>query len=291
LLALDKPNEALEALDAINTSPHVAYERARAKLLLGDLETGWSDMQLVIAAPQSLGAALFAFDSDGMLDSLSRAQLDQASADQMTATLVKAWSRLAARSGTSVPEMLAEHFRRLQYANANYYEVPSQHKREELYALPSVTREDRWTIYVRYGEPFEIIQNSDEDFRYITWVYPSPNSKKGYIFHFKGVNAKFFFMDAAGCGAWLDDRARLRSDLAQLYNACSDRLSSRPYIVARNIQKALIGEYKTAIRTGSVYSAFRESLDFTFSINQFRNGSGLFPDVVRGRYRCGSNAN
>jgi GWxTD domain-containing protein len=282
LIHLGRPGEALAAIDNDRLSPHTAYERARAQFVSGNLANGWRDLQTVIAAPRSLGAVLFGYDTEGVMDSTTERQLAAADPSEFTSILVKFWTRLAARSGVSVPERLAEHYKRLQYANSMYYEIPSHHLREDLRAIIPVEHEDRWRIYVRFGEPSEIIQTSDYQAIYPTWIYPSSTSKMGDVFHFVGSNAKFFLMSDVGCGNWLWDRVQLRSDFQQMYLACSEKPPSLPRLVeiGKRISDSLFHSYRTALRTGSSYTPFTSELKYSFALYQFQSSDGRREQVA-----------
>jgi GWxTD domain-containing protein len=285
LVHLGRPAEAVAAIEQATLPPHTAYERARAQFMMGNLDAGWRDLQVVLAAPQSLGAVLFGYDTEGVMDSTTERHLAAANPSEFTSIILTLWTRLAARSGVSVPERLAEHYKRLQYANSMYYEVPSRHSREDLRAIIPVEHEDRWRIYVRFGEPNQVIETFDSKLHYPTWIYSSPTSKNGDIFNFQGVNAKFYLFSTIGCGGWLGDRVQLRSYFHHMYIACNESTQNLPRLaeLRSEIDDSLFFAYRTALRTGSSYAPFTANLKYTFALYQFRSSDGRPEQVAVAR--------
>lgn len=100
------------------------------------------------------------------------------------------WTQRAADAGIPLPDLLAEHYRRLLHARRNY---PRNHRlgappegalrtTAEAHALPY---DDRGIITLRYGRPDQVVRTTIRGLRpNETWVYFNDDDSAPLMFHF-----------------------------------------------------------------------------------------------------------
>jgi hypothetical protein len=112
------------------------------------------------------------------------------------------WEMHAAMSAISVPQRLATHFRRLAHAES-FYRRKQNFGAPALNALlfdrPESPFDDRGVVYIRHGEPDDVIYTS----RTQSWVYTN-DADKPLLFHFTD----------GGAEQGLTESARKRGSLA-----------------------------------------------------------------------------
>jgi len=154
------------------------------------------------------------------------------------------WDLRAAAAGVTVPERIAEHYRRVAEAQARFRRTgkrgaaPGGSMIAAKYDVEALPFDERGLIYVRHGEPEEIIRASSVDLRpNETWVYLTPAGKY-QLFHFvvlrdgtdyRLVDYLFNAVDASSNNMPYDGMMRLletRGAYDQRYNIMAQRLSS-----------------------------------------------------------------
>lgn len=183
------------------------------------------------------------------------------------------WDLRAALGGVTVPERLAEHYRRLIFARQHYYReskygAPSQN---EMRMLPFSQRsdfDDRGLIYVRHGEPRTRVGRRGME-RYESWQYRGLDGED-HAFHFFEVSVTkgYSLMHKLPCDqTFLEDRAELDPRFYKLASRCNamDMLA----LSADHRQAAF-----DALATDSDYPAFTRDLPFFFDLYTFRGEQG-----------------
>ena len=109
--------------------------------------------------------------------------------EQRKEWLRRFWNVRAASSGVTVGERMSEHFKRLATAHERYRRegkrgaAPGGSLLLEKYADDMLPFDDRGVIYVRHGEPDEIVRTSDVNLRpNETWVYR--NGRRNTLYNF-----------------------------------------------------------------------------------------------------------
>ena len=104
------------------------------------------------------------------------AAFDRAQGENRVAWLRQFWSDKDREALRSQGERLREHYRRINHAeryyklevNRRYYSTwPNGHEQPDMYRSGSMRFDDRGVVYVRYGEPSDIVKTVT------MWIYPN----------------------------------------------------------------------------------------------------------------------
>jgi tetratricopeptide (TPR) repeat protein len=210
------------------------------------------------------------------------------------------WTTRAALAGVSIDKRIGEHYRRLTIARQRYYNrrrwgAPPYNAL--LLERPDLPFDDRGLIYVRHGEPFDVIRSApfsgvdneswvyrslDGGFRVLHFFkYGSPGGSVGPIGDAGAAAANgemgggyndFVLVHILPCGGWSDDRVH--------YDRRLHLMRCNEYD-----QRAISGEIRrealAALRSDSDSPEFVRDLDFVSDVFTFR-GEGDRTDVVAG---------
>ena len=151
------------------------------------------------------------------------------------------WDMRAASSGKTVADRLSEHYRRLSVAQERYRKLskrgaaPGGALLSEKYDPDRLPFDERGLIYVRHGEPENIVRTANVDLRpNETWVYQLPTGRT-QLYHFVALRDGGDFrlvddilhaMDATQEGLPFDGVAKLLED-RQGYDARYSLLAQR----------------------------------------------------------------
>jgi GWxTD domain-containing protein len=207
------------------------------------------------------------------------------------------WDIRAALAGIPVAERIASHYRRLAHAQAQF---PRRRKwgappgNALLLDRPDLPFDDRGLIYVRHGEPFDVIRTPNAFAPPSeSWVYRDPDG--GFrVLHFDNYASAERSLAAVGnpqassgsmgaafneyvliynlpCDAdWAGERAAYDRRLALLRCNEFDR---------RSISAEVRRDAFTALRTDSDQPAFARDLPFVFDVYTFR-ATGSLTDIT-----------
>jgi hypothetical protein len=137
-------------------------------------------------------AALEAYFQDVRMIANERelAAWNNSAGENRSAWLKRFWEGRAAASGRTVPERLAEHYRRLAEAQQRFRRTgkrggaPHGSLLQEKYDVEQLPFDERGIIYVRHGSPEHVIRTSNSDLRpNESWVYTLPSGKQ-QLYHF-----------------------------------------------------------------------------------------------------------
>lgn len=226
-------------------------------------------------------------DIEALLSNSEKETWKSMSLDSRASFLREFWPVRAALGGVSVPERLAEHYRRLAYARTVYFRgrtfgAPVSN---ELRRLPFSQRshfDDRGLIYVRHGEPVDRVgsaraimaeQSMGDVFSngiaesallgYESWAYRNVD---GTIrsFHFEGHGDDYHLMYKLPCnGDWLGDRRLLDPRFGSVNSNC-DAPSWRQLSVDMRFAAF------DALATDTDAPGFTKELPFFFDLYTFR---------------------
>ncbi|MGH7467002.1 MAG: GWxTD domain-containing protein [Longimicrobiales bacterium] len=188
--------------------------------------------------------------------------------------LLKFWNQRAALGGVTVAERVAEHYRRLPYAEQHYrrlalYGAP---ERNELRWQPAHKRsrfDDRGEIYLRHGRPDEVIGSmtaSENDSQ--SWLYWLPDGSFR-MFHFVYARGGYSLPYYIPCADdFLRDRVQHDSRLGLLSMRKCDPGSTALY------SASLRELYYEALESDSHYPRFTRDLPFFYDLYTFRGQPG-----------------
>lgn len=197
------PAAAPTAKAAVEKAPVTAadYVRRAAELYArGENVAAYNAYRAGLELWDRAGADAYVYDILVTADKQEVISLTDGDPAKRRAALERFWQKRAVRGGISVPDRIAEHYRRLDGARTRY-PLP----REEGRHLPlnvygkertGLEREldDRGLIFVRYGEPTERIHGRDYQERidmrshelgHEAWAYRDPDGRYR-IYHFFG---------------------------------------------------------------------------------------------------------
>ncbi|MGQ0814543.1 MAG: hypothetical protein ACT4O1_08755 [Gemmatimonadota bacterium] len=227
------------------------------------------------------------------------------------------WSGRAAVSGVTVAERMAEHFARLAIAHERFRRQSSRGAAPGGSLIAATNRnemlpfDERGVIYVRHGEPSEIVHTSDLDLRpNETWVYQRNGKNVLYNFvvlrdgtDYRLVDDLLLALDPSTRGVPAEAAAKLMRDrqayepryaaLAQKYDsydrASRVRIPGGADVAARRMNESL-GSINTAqtliaadnranaraaLATDSHTPDFSADLPFYYDLYAFKGRNGL----------------
>jgi len=213
LLALTAPLLSAQESAAPAPSGVVELSKAREALLELDLETAWSAYWTGCQDPSPQVLAAYWGHIDILATEAERSAWSNLAASPESNTAACAflygfWTERAMRAGLTMPERMAQHEKRLQYAHRAYRRPRTVECTGQTVELGTLTNriggchpvlDDRGVVYVRMGGPDRVATFAGfVEYVYISpscyapnesWAYDSPNGTR--VFHF-----------SAGTGGW-----------------------------------------------------------------------------------------
>ncbi len=240
-------------------------------------------------------AARYATDLEPLFEDWEHERWQAGDLDAHRAFLRNFWTERAALGGVSVPARLGDHYRRLAGARARF---PRNRKwgappsNALLLKRPDLPFDDRGLIYVRHGEPWDIIRTPKLGAPPTeSWVYRTPEG--GFsVLHFDNYASaerspfaagdpqasdadgemgdaynEYMLMYNLPCDpAWAGDRMRYDRRLALMRCNEFDR---------RSISAEVRRDARLALRTDSDRPLFSRELPFAYDLYTFRGQQGL----------------
>lgn len=205
---------------------------------------------------------------------LSEAELkswQQMDAAARRAYLRDFWTVRAALSGVTVPERLAEHYRRLAHARQHYFRsarfgVPTQNHLV-WHSFADRPYDDRGAIYIRHGRPRDLLRATGPGPGRETWIYEDLAGAPR-VMHFAAMrsNADYDLVYTPPCAA---DYIR-NSTQHQLV-----RLSAHCYTYTGEIAGTNYrADARAFLKTDSQPLDFTKDLPFYFDLYTFRGEAG-----------------
>ncbi|MGQ0563109.1 MAG: hypothetical protein ACT443_14695 [Gemmatimonadota bacterium] len=192
---------AVSAVDYVRRAA-VLYERGEVAAAFEAYQNGleiWDEA----AADAYIGDVLVVADRQEAI------ALTDGTLEKRAAALQQFWRKRAVRGGISIPDRIAEHYRRLSAARARYRLDLKQGEHMPLTVFGKERRgserelDDRGLIYVRYGEPAERIKSRD----YVEPIDGSPAGQEIWAYrNADGRYRTYFFFGG-----------RLESDLLRAF--------------------------------------------------------------------------
>jgi len=228
-----------------------------------------------------------------LADAFDRERWERADLDGRKTWLRQFWSIRAALAGVPVAQRIAEHYRRLEHARAWY-------PRRRMWGAPpgnalllerlDVPFDDRGVIWVRHGEPVDIIRTLAANLSNESWVYRAADG--GFrMLHFANYgsavrsgavgNPEFSTFAGGGgdayneyvlvwnlpCGGgWIGDRARYDPSLS-LMRSCSS-------VDVRSVSAEARQIAREALRSDTHAADFARELPFFYDLHTFRGTDG-----------------
>lgn len=201
------------------------------------------------------------------------------------------WDTRAALAGVTAAERIGDHYRRLDTARRRYYRRSrwgAPPRNALLLERPDLPFDDRGLIYVRHGEPWDIVSSiGTENLRNESWVYRTPEG--GYrMMHFfqygsiggtQGVDGEsggayrdYILVHVLPCGAWTENRFLYDRRLTLLRCNAFDQ---------RAISAEVRRDAVDALRSDSDAPDFERDLPFVYDLFTFRGPAGR-TDLVAG---------
>ncbi|HEX6694555.1 MAG TPA: GWxTD domain-containing protein [Longimicrobiales bacterium] len=198
------------------------------------------------------------------------------------------WDMHAALSAVTVPMRLSEHFSRLAVAETRFprrqrHGAPGTNAL--LYERPESPFDDRGVIYIRHGEPQDIITSSinEGDRRVVTqsWMYPDLDGEP-VMYHFVDgrsekpgtAAAEWYLMYNLPCDFdYMAARAQYDKRLTQLMHRC-DAMS------VRGVSVLVRRDAYDGLATERANPGFKVSLPATYDTYTFRNPAGTTDIIV-----------
>ena len=186
--------------------------------------------------------------------------------------LARFWDLRAGLGGVTVSDRLAEHYRRLATAERRYrrqaeFRAP---ERNELRLLPAQRRsrfDDRGEIYVRHGEPLNVIRSHDFEVDKESWVYLQPD-RSVRLFHFLKYGPDYVLPYMVPCDLdHLDQAKQYEPRLAGLRTRCTDLNVAAYSADMRQV-------FYEALATDTRYPNFVRDLPFLYDLYTFRGAPG-----------------
>ena len=189
--------------------------------------------------------------------------------------LAKFWDVRAALGGVTNTQRVAEHFKRLAIAQQRYlrtaeFGVPSN----SLILIPAQMRsrfDDRGDIYVRHGEPAQIVRTPSYEHQNESWLYILPD-RSTRLYHFLKYPdfGEFVLPYSLPCGGdFWDDRAHIDARGARLAlpASCS-------FYTMSSFNADWRHDAWNALETDTHHPNFVRELPFLYDLYTFRGTPG-----------------
>lgn len=184
---------ALESPDATRDAAAVRHTQAVTLLRQGGREHEGSAAYFAgIDELTDASAGLYYDPAEWIATDVEQARWKMAELDGRKAWLREFWALRAAQSGLTVERRLAEHYRRLAVAQSRYVRTQRRGAPPTSALLYERAEErplfdDRGLVYIRYGEPDEMVATTGEGLRpNESWLYHMPDGELRY-FHFAAL--------------------------------------------------------------------------------------------------------
>lgn len=226
------------------------------------------------------GAARYFADVAPLLGDEERSARADDPPDVMADWLRAFWPPRAALSGVDAPERAGEHYRRLRVALDRYRRRAKRGSPPPnalfLRRVGDARLDERGQIYVRHGEPIEIISTPFTT-QNESWVYA--DGEGGYrLFHFIRYNspyggeggnyADYVLIHTLPCsGRYLDDRGDYDRDLRRLAHRCNRTRTAEVSLPMRR-------DAREALATDTDRPDFGAPLPFLHDVHTFRGPDG-----------------
>lgn len=325
-VALSQVEEALGNIDAaakaadvatrisVGTTGSASAEHARGIALLRQPDKIDDGARTYFAGVEHLTTETAQTYFDGVVSIAStreRQQWNELDLEGRKIWLRRFWNVRAAGGGVTVAERMAEHFKRLAAAHDKYRKqgkrgaAPGGSLVAATYKSDDLPFDDRGVIYVRHGEPDEIVRTSDVDLRpNETWVYHKNGDDVLYNFvvlrdgtDYRLVDDLLTALDPSTTGVPTDAAAKLLRDrqayepryaaLAQKYdsydrvrrgfggaNAAAENVRSIDN-ASQRISMEQREQALTALVTDSDEPDFSSDLPFYYDLYAFRGRNGM----------------
>ena len=276
-VALETARRAI-ARDGATSESRLA--EARALFGLGRDEEGLGSWLRGLDGLDAVGAARYFADVAPLLGDEERAARAQAPPDVMADWLRGFWPPRAALAGVDEPERAGEHYRRLRIALEAYRRRAKRGSPPPnalfLRRVGDARLDERGQIYVRHGEPLEIISTPFTT-QNESWVYP--DGEGGHrLFHFIRYNSPFeggggnyadyVLIHTLPCsGRYLDDRGAYDPGLRALAHRCT---RTRTAEVSLPMRRAA----REGLATDTHRPEFGTELPFLHDVHTFRGPDG-----------------
>jgi hypothetical protein len=280
-------------------APPAAYvyrEMAIVRFLAGLAEAGTRSWYDAIDVSTLESSEIFFEDVRVLADDFDRESFQHADLRARREWLRKFWITRAAMAGVTTADRIAEHYHRLDQAAHRYprqrqYGAPPRNAL--LLERPELPFDDRGIIYIRHGEPFDIIRTPDAArVQTESWAYRMPDGNFRMV-HFAnygtaertsaavgdpaatGANGElgeaydeFILVYNLPCfGGFVGDRVLYDRSLIALTRCDPLEIRSVSATVRRGVREAL--------RTDSDAPDFERDLPFFYDLHTVRGETGL----------------
>ncbi len=220
----------------------------------------------------------------------------------------KFWDVRSVRDGRTRAERVAEHYRRIAFARDKFF------NKRGLTVTPDALNysrdqnlgyDDRGVVYIRYGEPNEILRtsgrgmadrrppawasvgkggissnaNAPANSYFETWIYQLPQMEEPIIFHFQlplQAGRGYVLSLIPGCGAWLENHYDLNGQYQLLATKCGS--GSAPSWSVDATLRDMNLQYKEAayraLKADAFPLFFRNDLAVDADVYAFRSATG-----------------
>lgn len=282
----------------VTTRVPAAYahrELAVVRFLGGDAMAGERAWLTAIDAATLESSHRFLEDLQVLIDEYDAETFDHSGLDARREWLRHFWVIRAATAGVTPAERMAEHYRRLEQAAVRFprqrqYGAPPRNAL--LLDRPDHPFDDRGLIYIRHGEPFEIIRTPDVTrMQTESWVYRMPDG--GFrMLHFANYGSAERSSAAVGDPAATGASGELGDaydEFLLVYNLpcfggfAGDRILYDRSLTAlmrcdpleiRSVSASVRREAREALRTDSDAPDFARELPFSYDLHTLRGENG-----------------
>jgi tetratricopeptide (TPR) repeat protein len=257
------------------STPDILHTRAVALLRTHGREQ--EGAQAWLAGVANLTAPLsdrYYRDIYALFSKQERARWKQMDIDARSNFLRTFWEIRAALAGVTVPERMAEHYRRLAVArraftrNGKFRAPPTDALLYES-ARDRPDFDDRGVIYIRHGEPRARYSTPGAEMANDSWSYAGLDGRPVMLHFFKPSDGTdYVLMHKVPCDAeWLGDRAGFDSRLGRLGMRCDALERASLSASLREISYQMLA-------TDSDRPNFTKELPFYFDLYTFRADQG-----------------
>jgi tetratricopeptide (TPR) repeat protein len=183
-IATPKLDTAANVLTRAPTGAVDFVRRAAVLYTRGEVADAYEAYQQGLAVWDEAGAKAYVDDVLITADRQEAISLTDGTLEKRKAALQKFWQKRAVRGGISIPDRIAEHYRRLNAARTRYglNLKPGQHLPLTVFGKErqGVEREldDRGLVYVRYGQPTHRVRARD----YVEPIDGSPTGQESWVY-------------------------------------------------------------------------------------------------------------
>jgi len=194
-----------------------------------------------------------------------------------SAALIRFWGERSRRDARTPDERVSEHYRRIAHAREKFAaKFSNSFDHTALYWRADDNRgyDDRGMVYIRYGEPTEVIRSTIYD----TWLYELPG-RDPLVFHFMRpfrAGSGYILTEVPRCAAgWFADRTKLGGEYMSLATKCA---TGAPAYAIDAVLNSLRTEYRAQTEIALTRDAFawifENPLDVAVDVYAFRSKEG-----------------